>query len=116
VFPVRPVCQPSGGRILSGAPGAKVTSFDVAKVDSTLGMHFLADQGNNGIQVLNTRGRDWQYGAFNQPSYLATLFARDCRYCTTTGSMLSCPFVLREYGCRCDRSENASGSAKNFSP
>jgi hypothetical protein len=54
-------------------PGAKLTSFDVATVDSILGLFFLADRGSPGIQVLNTRSIDTVFGMFNQPSYSATL-------------------------------------------
>jgi len=69
---------PQAVAAINAPPGAKLSSFDVATVDSTLGLFFLADRGsaasgNNGIQVLNTRSIDPVFGMFNQPSYHATL-------------------------------------------
>ena len=68
-----PFANPQAVGAFQAPPGAKLTSFDVATVDSIMGRYFLADQGNNGIQMLNTRGADWQFGMFNQPHYQATL-------------------------------------------
>ena len=43
-----PFANPQAVGSFQAPPGAKLTSFDVATVDSTLGFYFLADRGNNG--------------------------------------------------------------------
>jgi hypothetical protein len=58
---------------VAAQPTGKVSSFDMSAVDTNLGLYFLADRSNVGIEVLNTRLTDPTFAVFNVAGWTNTL-------------------------------------------